>query len=118
MATAYNVSDTSLDSQIRPGSNGEVFMRLVSLALILAGALTAGCTSQSIDCSRGVGHNGCIPGTIEYDEMARVQRDAKTTAEIDDARCQAFGRRGTPGYLDCRRRAAEDQPLLKPVPSR
>ena len=89
-------------------------MHLTPLMLVLASVLISGCAGHSVDCTMGVGHDGCAPGTKEYDEMEQKQQDAKTTAEIDDARCQAYGARGTPGYVDCRRRATEDQPLLKP----
>ena len=89
-------------------------MRLAPLILVLASVLISGCASQSVDCTMGVGHNGCVPGTKEYEEMEQKQQDAKMAAEVDDARCQSYGARGTPGYLECRRRATEDQQSLKP----
>lgn len=94
-------------------TNDEVDMRLSPLMLVLATVLISGCASHPIDCSKGVGQNGCVPGTSEYDEMEQKHEETKVTAEIDDARCQAYGARGTPGYIDCRRRAAQDQRLLK-----
>ena len=89
-------------------------MRLTLFTWVLASVLISGCAGHSIDCTMGAGHNGCLPGTKEYDEMEQKQLDTKTAAEIDDARCQAYGARGTPRYVECRRRATEDQPLLKP----
>jgi hypothetical protein len=89
-------------------------MHLTPLMLVLASVLISGCAGHSVDCTMGVGHDGCAPGTKEYDEMEQKQQDAKTTAEIDDARCQAYGARGTPGYVECSRRATEDQPMRKP----
>jgi hypothetical protein len=95
-------------------SKDEVHMRLTLFIWVLASVFISGCAGHSIDCTMGAGRNGCVPGTKEYDEMEQKQLDAKTAAEIDDARCQAYGARGTPRYVDCRRRAMEDQPMLKP----
>jgi len=89
-------------------------MRLTPFMLLLASVLVSGCAGHSVDCTMGVAQDGCPPGTKGYEEMEQKRQDAKTAAEIDDARCQAYGARGTPGYVDCRRRATEDQPLLKP----
>ena len=89
-------------------------MRLTPLMLLLIGLFISGCAGNSVDCTLGVGHSGCAPGTKGYEEMEQKKQDAKATAEIDDARCQAYGARGTPGYFDCRRRATEDRPLRKP----
>ena len=89
-------------------------MHLTPLMLVLASVLISGCAGHSVDCTMGVGHDGCAPGTKEYDEMVQKQQDAKMTTEIDDARCQAYGAPGTPGYVECRRRTTEDQPMSKP----
>ena len=89
-------------------------MRFGSLMLLLVGLFISGCAGHSVDCTLGVGNNDCAPGTKGYEEMEQKQQDAKTIAEINDARCQVYGARGTPGYSDCRRRAAKDQSLSKP----
>ena len=36
------------------------------------------------------------------------KKEAASAAAVDDTRCLAFGARGTTGYVECRRRAAED----------
>jgi hypothetical protein len=83
-------------------------MRPLTLALLLSSVLVSGCASHTVDCSKGVGQHGCLPGTDEYEQMKIEREDAQTTAEIDDARCQSYGARGTPAYADCRRRAISD----------
>ena len=63
---------------------------------------------SSVDCSKGVGQSGCVPGTTQYEDMMEKKKEAASTAAVDDTRCLAFGARGTTGYVECRRRAAED----------
>ena len=59
-------------------------MRLAPLLLMLTGILISGCASRPVDCTMGAGHNGCAPGTKEYEQMVQLQQDAKSAAEIDD----------------------------------
>ncbi len=93
-------------------------MRLITpLILLLASPLIAGCASHPVDCSMGAGQNGCLPGTAQYEEMVQQQQDAKTAAEIDYARCSAYGAPGSPANAECRRRATADQQLLEPHPA-
>src|SRR5664279_6509146 len=80
-------------------------MRLAPLLLMLTSILISGCASQSVDCTMGAGHNGCTPGTKEYEQMVQLQQDAKSTAEIDDAVCRSFGAEpGSTAYAECRRK--------------
>ncbi len=105
-----------MSRRTRPPTDG-VEMRLTPAMLVLASILISGCASQSVDCAMGVGHNRCTPGTKEYEQMMQKQQDqqdAKTAAEIDDARCRSYGAPGSPEYVECRRRATEDQRLLGP----
>src|ERR1019366_3838307 len=84
-----------MSRRTRPPTDG-VEMRLTPAMLVLASILISGCASQSVDCAMGVGHNRCTPGTKEYEQMMQKQQDqqdAKTAAEIDDARCRSYGRR-------------------------
>ena len=84
-------------------------MRLRPVILLLVGLLFHGCaTTTPVDCSKGVGQNGCVPGTTQYEDMMEKKKEAASTAAVDDTRCLAFGARGTTGYVECRRRAAED----------
>lgn len=89
-------------------------LRARSAMLVLASVLIQGCAtqSQSVDCSKGVGQNGCVPGTHEYEEMQEKKQGAASAAAVDDARCQAFGARGTPAYMQCRRSAKEDSEFM------
>ena len=89
-------------------------VRVRSAMLVLASVLIQGCATQSlsVDCSKGVGQNGCLPGTHEYEEMEEKKTAARSAAAVDDARCQAFGARGTPAYMECQRRAKEDSEFL------
>ena len=84
-------------------------MRLGPLILVLGSVLVHGCASASVDCTKGVGQNGCVPGTKEYEQMLQIQQHEKTTSEIDDARCRSFAQLGSPAYAECRRRAAQDR---------
>jgi hypothetical protein len=87
-------------------------MRLITamICLFLPYALP-GCANQTTDCAMGVGRNGCNPGTNAYEEMKSQQELADTKAEIDDARCQAYGARGTAAYLDCRSKLVNDSTI-------
>ena len=85
-----------------------MIMRPLTFAILVSAVLVSGCASHPVDCSKGAGQNGCLPGTQEYEQMKMEREDAQTTAEIDDARCQSYGARGTPAYADCRRKANSD----------
>jgi hypothetical protein len=90
-------------------------MRLAPLLLMLTSILISGCASQSVDCTMGAGHNGCTPGTKEYEQMVHLQQDAKSTAEIDDAVCRSFGAEpGSTAYAECRRKRTGDRQLFEP----
>lgn len=90
-------------------------MRLAPLMLVLASLLMSGCASQTVDCSMGAGHNGCAPGTKEYEQLMQQQQDAKSEGAIDDAACRSFGAQpGTPAYATCRRKRAADRHMFEP----
>ena len=61
-------------------------MRPLTFAILVSAVLVSGCASHPVDCSKGAGQNGCLPGTQEYEQMKMEREDAQTTAEIDDAR--------------------------------
>ncbi len=89
-------------------------MRLAPLALLLT-ILVPGCASQSVDCTLGAGHNGCAPGTKEYEQMVERQQDEKSGAEIDDAACRSYGAQpGSPAYAACRRKRTADRQMFEP----
>jgi hypothetical protein len=91
-------------------------MRLTPLVIsVFASILVFGCAGHAVDCAAGAGHNGCVPGTKEYDLMVENQKDAKTLAEIDDTLCRSYGAQpGSPAYIECRRKAAADRELFEP----
>lgn len=83
--------------------------------LILASILVSGCASQSVDCTMGAGHNGCIPGTKEYEQMIQLQQDKKASDNIDDAVCRSFGAEpGSTAYAECRRKRTGDRQMFEP----
>ena len=89
-----------------------------SIFMPLASFLLSACVGHSADCSAGAGQNGCVPGTKEYEQLQQTRensRDAKLTAEIDDARCFSYGPRTSSAYAECRRKAADEQRLLIPA---
>jgi hypothetical protein len=90
-------------------TNHGSLIRLTFLMLVLTSGLVAGCAGHSVDCSMGAGQNGCVPGTGEFEEMTQQKQDALTSAEIDDARCQAFGEAGSAAYAECRRKMLADK---------
>jgi hypothetical protein len=86
-----------------------------ALLLLLLTILVAGCASQSVDCTLGVGHNGCAPGTKEYEQMVQQQQDEKSSAEIDDAACRSYGAQpGSAAYAACRRKRTADRQMFDP----
>jgi hypothetical protein len=89
-------------------------MRLAPIMLVLTSILISGCASDSVDCTMGAGHNGCKPGTKEYEQMVEQQQDAKSIAEIDDAVCRSFGAEpGSTAYAECRRKRTGDRQMFE-----
>jgi uncharacterized protein YceK len=90
-------------------------MRLAPLLLMLTSILISGCASHSVDCAMGAGHNGCTPGTKEYEQMVEQQQAAKSGVEIDDAICRTYGAEpGSTAYAECRRKRIEDRQMFEP----
>lgn len=92
-------------------------MRVMSLILVFASILIAGCAGHSANCNSGAAQNSCPPGTAGYERMKQAQEDAKAIATIDDARCRSQGAEpGSDAYVECRRRATAAHQLLQPPP--
>ena len=90
-------------------------MRLATIMLVLTNILISGCASHSVDCTMGAGHNGCTPGTKEYEQMVQQQQDAKSSDDIDDAVCRSFGAEpGSAAYAECRPKRTGDRQLFEP----
>ena len=90
-------------------------MRLAPPLLMLTSILISGCAGHSVDCAMGAGHNGCTPGTKEYEQMVQQQQDAKSSDDIDDAVCRSFGAEpGSAAYTECRRKRTGDRQLFEP----
>jgi hypothetical protein len=90
-------------------------MRLVRLTVMLALAspLMSGCAGHSAGCTLGTSQTDCAPGTAGYEQQTQKEQDAKSVANIDDARClSSGGERGSPAYLECRRAAISDRHSL------
>jgi outer membrane PBP1 activator LpoA protein len=90
-------------------------MRLLRLRvmLLLASISMAGCTGHSTGCTLGTSQTDCAPGTAGYEQKIQKEQDTKAIASIDDARClSSSGERGSPAYLECRRRVASDRQSL------
>jgi hypothetical protein len=89
-------------------------MRLAPLLLMITSILISGCASHSVDCTMGAGHNGCTPGTKEYEQMVQPQQDAKSGDEIDDALCRSYGAEpGSTAYAECRRKRTGDHQMFE-----
>ena len=70
-------------------------MRIIA-ACILALTL-AGCAGHPLDCSMGISHPDCEPGTAGYNNSPQA------VAANDDAQCQSYGAApGSPSYVQCR----------------
>jgi len=93
-------------------------MRLAPLMLILTSIFISGCAENSVDCTMGPGHNGCTPGTKEYEQMTQRQQDAqdtKTVDTMDDTLCRSYGAEpGSTAYAECRRKRTGDRQLFEP----
>jgi hypothetical protein len=62
-----------------------------SMAFVLSG-----CANHPLDCSLGISHPDCLPGTRGYETVANQQY-------ASDAQCRSYGLRyGTPEYAQCR----------------
>jgi hypothetical protein len=86
--------------------------RVASL-LVMTFVLVA-CANHSLDCSLGLWHDDCEPGTRAYEE--KKQADAKQmaidaeNAAKDDAECRSYGfKPDTPSYVQCRTRLADQR---------
>jgi hypothetical protein len=89
-------------------------MRLAPLLLVLTSILISGCAKHSVDCTMGVGQNGCTPETPEYKQMLQQKQDAKMGDTIDEVLCRSYGEPGSTAYAECRRKRTEDRQLLEP----
>jgi hypothetical protein len=74
-------------------------MRTAPLILLL---LLAGCAGHSITCFESVARADCPPDTAAGKAMEEQRKATQTFTEIDDARCSAYGNRGSQGYAECR----------------
>ncbi|MGH6663847.1 MAG: hypothetical protein ACREB2_02935 [Pseudolabrys sp.] len=91
-------------------------MRFAPLMLVVVSLVLQGCAADKVDCSLGVGFNGCKPGTKEYELMMENQRDAKALTEIDDNLCRSYGAQpGSQAYAACRRKATSDREVFGPT---
>jgi hypothetical protein len=89
-------------------------MRPTPLVLLLTAIFVAECARQSVNCTKGAGSNGCVPGTKEYQQMEQRQQDAKMNDAMDDALCRSCGAQpGSPAYAECRRKRAGDRRMFK-----
>jgi hypothetical protein len=86
--------------------------RVASL-LVMTLALVA-CADHSLDCSLGLWHSDCEPGTRAYEQ--KKVADAKQTAidaenaAKDDTECRSYGfKPDTPSYVQCRTRLADQR---------
>jgi hypothetical protein len=86
--------------------------RVVSL-LFMAFVL-AGCADHSLDCSLGLWHDDCAPGSRAYDQKLADDAKAKATDAAndakDDAECRSYGfKPDTPSYFQCRKKVADQR---------
>ena len=66
------------------------------MGLVVAILTQCGCANHPLDCSLGIAHPDCLPGTAGYQTIANRQENA-------DALCQSYGLRfGTAEYAQCR----------------
>lgn len=89
---------------------------IVAAAGALLSAL-AGCANHPLDCSLGISHHDCLPGTAGYERVAARER-------ASDNQCLSYGLRfGTAEYAQCRQnidaqRGARDAAVLGAAISR
>ncbi len=86
--------------------------RVASLLMVMF--ILVACADHSLDCSLGLWHSDCEPGTRAYDQ--KKEADAKQmavdveNAAKDDAECRSYGfKPDTPSYVQCRTRLADQR---------
>ncbi|HEX4197562.1 MAG TPA: hypothetical protein VHZ26_08970 [Caulobacteraceae bacterium] len=68
--------------------------RLAGVIAVLG--LLSGCANHPVDCTVGIHHSDCAPGTPGYDNPDKF-------AVADDQECRSYGLTpGTSQYADCR----------------
>jgi hypothetical protein len=82
--------------------------------LLLMALVLVGCANHSLDCSLGIWHDDCAPGTRAYDQKRADDVEAKATDAAndakDDAECRTYGfRPDTPSHYQCRKRLADQR---------
>jgi len=83
-------------------------------SLLLVTFALAGCANHSLDCSLGLWHDDCEPGSRAYalkqaDDAKAKAIDAANDAK-DDAECRSYGfKPDTPSYAQCRKRVADQR---------
>jgi hypothetical protein len=83
-------------------------------SLLLMTFVLVGCADHSFDCSLGIWHDDCAPGTRAYDQKQADDAKAKAadaaTDAKDDAECRSYGfKPDTPSYAQCRKRIADQR---------
>ena len=79
------------------------------LYLLFAISLLSGCANHPVDCSMGIYHADCLPGTAGYDNPDKF-------ADADDKQCRSYGLAfGTPQYADCRLKLSGEHKGAEPV---
>jgi hypothetical protein len=72
------------------------------------------CANHSLDCSMGIWHDDCEPGSRAYEQKKdadakQMATDAANAAK-DDAECRSYGfKPDTPSYVQCRTRLADQR---------
>jgi hypothetical protein len=75
---------------------GKSVENLHRVSFVFVALALSGCANHPLDCSLGISHNDCLPGTAGYQAIANRQNSA-------DAVCQSYGLRfGTAEYAQCR----------------
>ena len=81
-------------------------MRTAPLILLL---LLAGCAGHSMACSESVARGDCPPDSPAGKAMEEQRKVRQTFTEIDDARCSAYGNRGSQAYAQCLTNAEKER---------
>jgi hypothetical protein len=77
-------------------SRGKWAQRIHGICFACLATVLSGCANHPLDCSLGISHQDCLPGTSGYQAIANRQDNA-------DALCQSYGLRlGTVEYAQCR----------------
>ena len=79
-------------------------LRFAILATSLLGAVfLSGCANHPLDCSLGISHHDCLPGTAGYRATVARQNSA-------DEECRSYGTQfGTAEYAQCRQNLSARQ---------